>query len=198
MTKRISEDTRRTVLEAAWLLMGAQGRLDVGMAEIARAAGVSRQTLFYAFGNRAGLLVSMVRHKDSLSDHAARMSALARDGGADGATLHAFLDVWMSYLPEVYPVAIRLETTSLTDADAALAYTDRLRRGGVHRGLELILVRLAASGGLAPGRDPVRLADLCLSLVLPSTWRALVVDSGWTPAEFAASRHALVDAALAW
>jgi AcrR family transcriptional regulator len=195
--KTISEDTRRAVLEAAWELMSTQGRLDVGMAEIAQAAGVSRQTLFYAFGNRAGLLVAMVRHKDSLTDHVAQLSALARGDGADAATLHAFLDVWLRYLPEVYPVAIQLEAGALTDTDAALAFADRFYNQGLRRGLERILGRMAAAGALRPGQDPARLADLCLSLLLPSAWRALVIDSGWAPAAFAASRHVLVDAALA-
>jgi AcrR family transcriptional regulator len=195
--KTISEDTRRAVLDAAWELMSTQGRLDVGMAEIAQAAGVSRQTLFYAFGNRAGLLVAMVRHKDSLTDHVGRLAALARGEGSDATTLHAFLDVWLDYLPVVYPVAIQLEAGALTDTDAALAFADRFHNRGLRRGLELILGRMAAAGTLRPGQDPARLADLCLSLVLPSAWRALVVDGGWPPAAFAASRHALVDAALA-
>lgn len=197
MKKTISEDTRRTVLDAAWELMSTQGRLDVGMAEIAQAAGVSRQTLFYAFGNRAGLLVAMVRHKDSLTDHVGRLAALARGEGSDAITLHAFLDVWLGYLPVVYPVAVQLEAGALTDTDAALAFADRFHNRGLRRGLELILGRMAAAGALRPGQDPARLADLCLSLVLPSAWRALVVDGGWSPAAFAASRHALVDAALA-
>ena len=197
MKKTISEDTRRAVLDAAWELMSTQGRLDVGMAEIAQAAGVSRQTLFYAFGNRAGLLVAMVRHKDSLTDHVGRLAALARGEGSDATTLHAFLDVWLDYLPVVYPVAIQLEAGALTDTDAALAFADRFHNRGLRRGLELILGRMAAAGALRPGQDPARLADLCLSLVLPSAWRALVVDGGWPPAAFAASRHALVDAALA-
>lgn len=197
MKKTISEDTRRAVLDAAWELMSTQGRLDVGMAEIAQAAGVSRQTLFYAFGNRAGLLVAMVRHKDSLTDHVGRLAALARGEGSDAITLHAFLDVWLGYLPVVYPVAVQLEAGALTDTDAALAFADRFHNRGLRRGLELILGRMAAAGALRPGQDPARLADLCLSLVLPSAWRALVVDGGWSPAAFAASRHALVDAALA-
>lgn len=197
MKKTISEDTRRAVLDAAWELMSTQGRLDVGMAEIAQAAGVSRQTLFYAFGNRAGLLVAMVRHKDSLTDHVGRLAALARGEGSDAITLHAFLDVWLGYLPVVYPVAVQLEAGALTDTDAALAFADCFHNRGLRRGLELILGRMAAAGALRPGQDPARLADLCLSLVLPSAWRALVVDGGWSPAAFAASRHALVDAALA-
>ena len=54
--KTISPETRTAILAAAWELISTRGRTDVGQAEIAAAAKVSRQTVFYAFGNRAGLL----------------------------------------------------------------------------------------------------------------------------------------------
>lgn len=196
MKKKITEETRTAILDAAWALMAQPGRLDAGMAEIAAAAGVSRQTVFYAFGNRAGLLVAMVRHKDTTGSHLARLIALANGTGADLSTLLAFVDVWVDYLPEVYPVAIQLEAGSLTDRDAAMAWNDRFFDRGLRRGFELILGRMAAASALEPGKDPVRLADLCLGLVAPSAWRVLVVECGWSPAAFAASRHALVRAAL--
>jgi AcrR family transcriptional regulator len=192
----ISEETQHAVLDAAWKLMATRGRLDVGMAEIAAAAGVSRQTLFYAFGNRPGLLVAMVRHRDAQGDSLARLAAIARGTGADAATLHAFVDAWLTYLPEVYPVAIQLEAEALTDAAAAAAWHDRFFVKGLRRGFELILGRMAAASALPRGSDPARLADLLLGLVTPSAWRLLVVECGWSAAEFAASRRALVRAAL--
>jgi len=196
MKKNITGETRVAVLDAAWALMTKRGGLNVGMAQIAAAAGVSRQTLFYAFGNRAGLLVAMVRHKDTRGPHLARLIALANGTGADLSTLLAFVDAWLDYLPEVYPVAVQLEADSLADRDAAAAWSDRFFDRGLRRGFELILGRMAAASALEPGKDPARLADLCLGLVVPSTWRILVVECGWSPAAFAASRHALVRAVL--
>ena len=197
MTKPISEETRLAVLEAAWQLMAGGGRLAATMTEIAEAAGVSRQTLFYAFGNRAGLLVAMVRHRDAQGTHVPRLAELARGDGADAGTLLEFVDVWLDYLPHVYPVAIQMEMDSVTDGDAEVAWNDRFVVKGVRRGLELILGRMAAAGKLPKGVNPTRLADACLSLVAPSAWRLLVVDFGWKPAAFIASRHALIAALLA-
>lgn len=176
--------------------MSARGGLSVGMADLAAAAGVSRQTLFLAFGNRAGLLVAMVRHRDRQSDHVERLAALARGSGADAGTLFDYLDLWLDYLPVVYPVAIQLEAASLTDPDAAAAWHDRFFLNGVRRGFELILGRMAAMGALAPGVDPARLADLCLAVTAPSAWRLLVVECGWAPAAFGASRRLIVRQAL--
>lgn len=194
MTK-ISDETRAGILEAAWTLMAEQRRLDAGMAEIAAASGVSRQTLFLAFGNRAGLLVAMARHQDTRGDQVLRMRQISATG-ADRTALHAFVDAWLDYLPVVYPVAIQLETGSLSDADANAAWQDRIFSQGVRTGLDRILGQIAAGGGLHPDQDPSRLADLCLTLLVPSAWRYLVVERGWTAEAFARSRHILIDALL--
>jgi AcrR family transcriptional regulator len=194
MTK-ISDETRANILEAAWILMADQSRLDAGMVEIAAAAGVSRQTLFLAFGNRAGVLVAMARHQDSRSEHAQHMRQIAATGG-DRAALRAFIDVWLDYLPVVYPVAIQLETGSLSDADANAAWQDRIFSQGVRMGLDRILGRIVVSSGRQAELDSSRLADLCLTLLVPSAWRYLVVERGWTADAFSRSRHLLVDALL--
>ena len=192
---KISEETRAAILEAAWNLMAEQRRLDAGLAEIAAAAGVTRQTLFLAFGNRAGLLVAMARHRDALGDQVLRMRQIAATG-ADVAALHAFVDAWLDYLPVVYPVAIQLETASLSDADANAAWQDRIFSQGVRMGLDRILGHIVG-GGRLDTEDPSRLADLCVTLLVPSAWRYLVVERGWTAEAFATSRHVLIDALLA-
>ncbi|MEZ5660882.1 MAG: TetR/AcrR family transcriptional regulator [Burkholderiaceae bacterium] len=192
MPPKISDKTRETILNSAWDLMAEQRRLDAGMAEIAAAAGVTRQSVFYAFGNRAGLLVAMARHRDTRSDHVQRMGALAAGAGADLATLQAYVDVWLDYLPIIYPVAIQLEAASLTDTDADAAWRDRMFDQGLRLGLDLIIRRMATAGALAEGQDADHAADLCQTWLLPSAWRYLVVERGWTPAAFAASRHDLL------
>jgi len=192
---KITDETRASILEAAWTLVAEQNRLDAGMAEIAAAAGVSRQTLFLAFGNRAGMLTAMVRHQDTRGDHVPRMRQIAATG-ADIAALHAFVDAWLDYLPLVYPVAIQLETGSLSDADANVAWQDRIFSQGVRSGLDRILGQMAAGGTLRADQNPSQLADLCLTLLVPSAWRYLVVERGWTAEAFATSRHVMIDALL--
>lgn len=144
------------------------------MAEIAAAAGVTRQTLFLAFGNRAGVLVAMARHQDTLGDQVQRMRQIAATG-ADAAALHAFVDAWLDYLPVVYPVAIQLETASLSDTDANAAWQDRIFSQGARMGLDRILGQIVA----ATGRRPA--------------W----IPRGCKAEAFARSRHLLIDALLA-
>lgn len=191
----ISEETRTHILEAAWRLMAEERRLDAGMADIAAAAGVSRQTLFYAFGNRAGVMVAMARHQDACSAQVPLMRQIAATG-RDATALHAFVDAWLDYLAAVYPVAIQLETGSLADPDANAAWQDRIFSQGVRLGLDRILGQMAVGGELRADQDASRLADLCLTLLVPSAWRYLVVERGWTVEAFVQSRHVLIDALL--
>lgn len=190
-SKPITDATKAAILDAAWVLIADKGRVDVSQSEIASAAGVSRQTIFYAFGSRAGLLTAMARHKDERTDHVARLTAHARSAGDP---VEAFLDytaVWLDYLPEVYPVAVLLDAAALTDADAKAAIDDRL----VHAllgGFQRLAGRVAEAGRLRPGVAPAEVAQEIWSATHVSTWWRLVVECGWTRERFVATRLALV------
>lgn len=190
MKSSIPEDTRSAILTAAWDMMEQTGRQDIGMAEIARAAGVSRQTLFLAFGGRSGLLLAMVRHKDTRTTHVQRMMAFGalpftRDN------LLKFLDVWLEYLPVVYPVAILLDAAAVTEAEAAAAIGDRMKVA-LLSAFTRYLTRMAEAGELPAGRAPEPLAQVIWTLVHPQAWRLLVQECGWTPEAFRKDRLSLV------
>ena len=187
--KTISDATKDGILAAAWRLISERGRIDVSQADIAKAAGVSRQTVFYAFGARTDLLIAMVRHRDGQSDHVARLNALARGDGADAATLQAFVEVWLDYLPLIYPVGSLLDAAALTDRDARAAWDDRIR-GALHSGISTIVERMGRAGSLSC--PPEIAAAEIWAFVHPRTWRSLVVDLGWSAAEFRASARARI------
>src|SRR6516225_5659464 len=56
--------TRRRILDATLTLIGRHGGADVKMADVARAARVSRQALYLHFADRAALFTAVVRHAD--------------------------------------------------------------------------------------------------------------------------------------
>jgi AcrR family transcriptional regulator len=56
--------TRRRILVAALDLITRHGGADVSLADLARAAHVSRQALYLHFTDRSALLVALVRHAD--------------------------------------------------------------------------------------------------------------------------------------
>jgi AcrR family transcriptional regulator len=191
----ISEETRAAILTATWALIAEKRRLDVGQAEIAAAAGVSRQTVYLAFGNRAGLLTAMARHKDAQTDHVARLRAISRAETVTAADFFRYVGVWLDYLPLIYPVGILLDAASLTDPDARSAWDDRMKAAFL-AGLKRALRHLAERGELAPGCDAGHAATLVWSLLHPTAWRQLVVDCGWSAGEFGRSRLAIIRATI--
>jgi AcrR family transcriptional regulator len=191
----ISEKTRAAILDAAWSLMAEKRRVDVSQAEIAAAAGVSRQTIFVAFGNRAGLLTAMVRNKDTQSDHVARLGAISHAATVRREDFLRYIDIWLDYLALIYPVGILLDAAALTDAEAASAWDDRMK-GALLAGLKRILRQLARRGQLAKGWRPDRAAELVWSLVHPAAWRQLVVGCGWSPSEFRRTRLEIIESTV--
>jgi AcrR family transcriptional regulator len=191
----ISEATRTAILNATWSLFAEKGRLEASQADIARAAGVSRQSVFLAFGNRAGLLTAMARNKDLQSDHVQRLRQISQAETVDEQDFLRYVDIWLDYLPLIYPVGILLDADSVTDEEAASAWDDRMK-GALLAGLKRILGRLEADGRLAGDWRSDQAAELVWSLVHPTCWRQLVVGCGWSHKDFRRSRldmiHSLV------
>ncbi|MFH1793625.1 MAG: TetR/AcrR family transcriptional regulator [Pseudomonadota bacterium] len=183
----ISEATRTAILNATWSLFAEKGRLEVSQADIARAAGVSRQSIYLAFGNRAGLLTAMARNKDMQSDHVQRLRQISQAQTADEQDFLRYVDIWLDYLPLIYPVGILLDAESLTDAEAESAWDDRMK-GALLAGLKLILGRLEVAGRLGGAWRAEQAAELVWSLVHPTSWRQLVVGCGWSREDFRRSR----------
>ncbi len=195
MAKSISDETKSAILKAAWKLIAEKGRVDVGQAEIAAAAGVTRQSIFYAFGNRTGLLTAMARHQDATSARRARITEVGMARPLEVVGLLDVVAAWLDYLPEVYPVASLLDAAGLTDPEARAAIDDRLI-GSLLGGFKQRIKAMAKAGALPAGTDPARLAEEIWELTHIRAWRTLVVDCGWTPEDFKANRMRLVEGLL--
>lgn len=189
--KPISEKTRTAILDATWSLIAEKKRLDISQTEIATAAGVSRQTVYLAFGNRARLLTAMARNKDLQSDHVGRLSKISHSDAVTREDFQRYIEIWLDYLPLIYPIGILLDAAALADAEAASAWNDRMK-GALLAGLKRIFRQLAERGDLVSGLNPDRAAELVWSLIHPTAWRQLVVDCGWSALEFRRSRLELV------
>jgi len=191
----ITEKTRAAILKATWSLIAKKKRLDVSQAEIAALAGVTRQTIYMAFGTRAGLLTAMVRNMDAQSDHAARLSEISRADAVTPADFLRYVEIWLDYLPLIYPVGILLDSAALTDAEAASAWDDRMK-GALLAGLKRIFHHLSKGGHLAAGWGGDEAAELVWSLLHPTSWRQLVVGCGWSAETFARSRLAIIQSTV--
>ena len=85
-------DTRERILAATWKLMEESRDLQVRIADIAAAAGVSRQAVYLHFGNRPNLLLAAVQYRDQTSPTAA-IGTAAENDAVPGA-LARFVEAW--------------------------------------------------------------------------------------------------------
>lgn len=170
--------TRSRILEAAWLLVGERGTTGaVTVADIAAAAGVSRQLVYFHFENRAGLLVAMARHHDARSGFRDRAAAFRTLPAVEG--LEELLRAWCDYVPELMPVARALEAAAITGDEGAAAWKDRM--GDLREAFCIAVERVEREGRLAKGWTVQSATDWIWARSHLTNWQHLVGERGWPP-----------------
>jgi AcrR family transcriptional regulator len=173
------EGTRARVLRVAWQMIDQRRAASITLVDVAREAGVSRQTVYLLFGSRAGLLLAMVDDVDGRSDGPARLAA-ARSTTAPAQLLDTYARAWLGYVPVVFPVARALASAAAGgDADAAAAWESRMQR--LRGGLLQVMRTLQSEGLLRPEWTPSTAADWAYSAMHVDIWQHLVVDCRWKP-----------------
>lgn len=174
-------DTRTRILEAAWSLVERRGVGRVTMADVAGEVGISRQAVYLHFGDRAGLLLAMVRHRDATSPGARRLRRL-REAPPRTGGFEAYLRAWCRYLPVIAPVARALAAAAVTDEAARAAFQDRMAL--LRQGIQEVLERAAATGRLASGWSVEEAAAWCWAQMHPETRHLLVDEAGWSARQY--------------
>ena len=132
-TRRRRSDARRSIdaiLAAARTVLGE--RPDAGMADVAAAAGVTRQTVYAHFASRDALLCEAIEHAGR--DSAARLAKSTAQRQARGASpLRALVDAYLadSHLTgttQGCPVAALASEMPRQSAEVAQAAAERVRR----------------------------------------------------------------------
>lgn len=171
-------DTRTDLLKAAWHLVAQRGVGAVTLAEIAGAAGVTRQSVYLHFGSRAGLLIEMVRHRDRTSATVRKMLAAAQEAHMEPG-FGRFTRLWFRHVAAILPAARAIEAASANDTDAAAAWTDRMQ--SLRAVLRGIVDRLADADRLAAGWTRDEATDWLWSRTHIDVWQQLVVERSWNP-----------------
>ncbi len=175
-TTDLSADTRAQILDAAWHRVQEHGAGAISVKDIAADAGVSRQLVYFHYGNRAGLLTAMAGHRDEQSGFAAAV-ARSRDEEPIQAIEHV-LRGWCAYLPEILPVARALEAALITGDEGGDAWRERM--GELHAIFRQAVRRIE----LSPGWTTETAADWIWARLQPSAYAHLVQERAWTHAQF--------------
>jgi AcrR family transcriptional regulator len=178
------------ILDAARNLVAQQGA-GIAMADVARAAGVSRQAVYLHFNSRASLFLAVVRHMDEQEGIRDRCERAL--GHADPVqALKGFVLVWLRYAARIQPVASALLASRHDDPDAMSAWNDRMDE--LRAGFRHATHRLAANGQLRAGLDPAAAADLAWAMTSVPVWEQLTIDCGRAATEV---RRHVTDAVVA-
>lgn len=169
------------ILDAALALITRKGDAEVTMAQIARAARVSRQAIYLHFADRAALMVALARHLDErLGLPADIQQMMALPNGT--AMLEANVSIQARRNPSVWAVARAFDAVRRTDAAAERAWQDRLNSR--LEGCRAIVARLHAEGRLKRGLHPQVAADLLWTMTSLRTWEDLVLARGWSSQQY--------------
>ena len=187
MVKRSKEtageglDTRVRILEAAIALLIKRGGADVSMAEIGKAANVSRQAVYLHFADRGDLFVALVQYADEkrgLSEDLERI----RNAPSGAAALRAMASLQARSNPQIWPLARATDAVRRNDEALERAWQNRLQDR--HAGCKAIVKRLVKEGSLRPDLSVTIAADLLWTITSLRMWEDLVLQRKWKAAEY--------------
>ena len=172
--------TRERILTAALSLVN-QAKGPIAMSAIAKGAGVSRQALYLNFADKADLFIALVRFVD---ERRGLPEELAKIRGAPSGTaaLLAMVDLQARLNPDLQPLVEALELLRRQDPAAEQAWQDRLANR--LDGCREIVARMAEERTLRSDLDLRVASDLVWSITSLRMWDDLVVQRGWTAAEY--------------
>jgi AcrR family transcriptional regulator len=169
--------TRRRILESARELLESEARPDIGLEQVAKHAGVSRQAIYLHFGSRGALLLALVEHVDE-SEGLAELTGRVR--AAPSALEALDLLAWLNaeYEPRIRAVARAHDVARRGDPELEAAWQDRMRaRRALYTG---VVKRLDDEGRLVEGLTTKEAVDLVWALLGSRVHEDLVVERGWS------------------
>ncbi|MEK6720997.1 MAG: helix-turn-helix domain-containing protein [Chloroflexota bacterium] len=176
-------DTRTAILRSARTLLEQHGYHGVGLAEVARAAGLSRQTVYLHFGSKRGLLLALVDWVDQV-EGLEELLAVARSAPSAVAALDALVHLTAVYTPRIYKLAAVLEVARRSDPDFDAAWQDRMAHR--RRNMGAVVKWLADAGDLADGMSVKSGTDIVWTMLSVHLFEDLVVDRGWSTERYQA------------
>jgi AcrR family transcriptional regulator len=192
--------TRLRILTSAHSLFVERGYAATTMEDIAAAAGVAVQTVYYTFKTKASLLREAVElagaggpGEPAVEDRAWMRQAMTEPSGdrAVAIAVEHGVDIFARAAP-LWPA---LHAAAVTDPDAATYFHSLAARR--RAGMGQLVRHLEQIGFLRPDMATDRAADIVFALVSHETYLALTRDAGWQIEKYKAWLWATLRAQLA-
>lgn len=185
--------TKIRILEAAQELL-QQGAIHASMAEIAKAAGISRQALYMHFGTREALLGALNSYMAQTCGIAAELQRI--ENAATGIdALRASASFQARLYPKVHAVVRALERAQ-SDHDEAAGRVWQAQLRSDLAGCKATVERLHRERLLRTGLDVATATDLLWALTSIPLWEELVLQRGWSAKRYEKHVANLLIAAL--
>lgn len=175
MSRRVPQKTREEILDAAWSLVSKAG-VEISLAEIAKAANVSRQAVYLHFGSRGGLLMALVHRADERFEIRRKFAHIAEEHPPH-TRLSATIFLWLDFVVEISPVAKDLIRLRPTDDAAAAAWNDRMDE--LKTWLLALMLSLKQENILQQGWTPEKAAEFFWALTSVQMWTLLAEECHW-------------------
>jgi AcrR family transcriptional regulator len=169
-------NTKTRILEATWHLM-EQSRGQVSMAEIAKAAGISRQGVYLHFATRTELMIATTLYVDEVKGLNERLKQFQSATTAI-ELLETCVEVWGNYIPEIYGLAKALMRTRETDEATAAAWNGSM--GCLRDVCRETIEALDREGILVPEWPQKEAIEMFCTLISINNWEQLTIEYGWS------------------
>jgi len=190
---RHKADTRTRILETARRLLEERGYYGVGVDEIAKAAGVSRQAVYLHFSSKGKLLLATARHIDATGELPKLLEHVFAAPDALTA-LDRAVDLHLAYDTKILRFALLFESARRTEKDADLAWRDRQKAR--HAFFRKLVEWLKRDGVLARDLTLAEAVDLWWTLQSHQMLEQLVSQRGWSRERYGRGLKRLLRRAL--
>ncbi len=131
--KVTSDQNRARILQAVKDVLRAPDFREFSMETVAKAAGVTRLTIYYQFNSRAGLLEALYDFLARSAHLGERIGEVFRTGNVAQQQIHLFIDVFMNFWASNREVIRRLHGLGAIDGEigAGLRARNERRRNGL-------------------------------------------------------------------
>ena len=177
-----AEATRHRIIDAGLALFAERGYPGTSVTEIARAAGVSVETIYGSVGSKRGIIDALLAEVETERVAERAREALVARGGGAAAALDVLAELSVAFWQQ-HGTLIRVLRNGVGDPEIEAAWVERQngRRAIIHG-----LVESWPAGALRVGLDAGQAADVAWAMTSDEVHELLVGLRGWPPEAFLA------------